>query len=120
MNLRRSRALLKKIEKHFKNYDQTVWHGKNRYDDRDPKQNSCNTQHCVAGFAQMSLHRVRGMKVSSELVARWPSACFEAREYLGLTSGEAEYLFSPRQSWENVKKTLQTGTFPGWVNELTA
>lgn len=97
-----------------------MWHGKKRYDDRDPKQNSCNTQHCVAGFAQMSLHRIRGIKVSDVQVANWGATTVEAGKYLDLAYFEAEYLFSSLRTWRQVKKVLQTGTFPGWVNELTA
>jgi hypothetical protein len=114
MNLRRGRALLKFIQKHKKNYNQTAWHIL-----INPRSNHCQTQHCVAGFAELKAKKIKlGSKADKELSADIPEYTRGiASEYLGLTYLQSGYLFSSHRSWPEVRKVLSTGKFPKACNE---
>jgi hypothetical protein len=77
--------VLEKIESCPAEWKQDSWH--------------CGTKHCFAGWAQVLANK----PVSNETVRR------DARQFLGLTMAEADYLFAGHRTLEDFKSYNRAG-----------
>ena len=85
MNQARYQRVLDQITDCPETWDQTNWH------------NECGTVHCFAGWAQ----------IMSGNVMDWGSAKSDAREWLGLTHLQADYVFHGARSLKELQHFLQ-------------
>jgi hypothetical protein len=113
MNKRRAMAVYRDIKKHWKNYDQGSYHGRN------PEVGECLSVHCVAGFCELRVLGIRKRSGVSPDKLSGPfstkSAYEYGKEYLELTNGQANYLFDSTTRWASVSRILRTGKFPKWL-----
>jgi hypothetical protein len=88
MNLENFNKVLAVIEADPSKWNQGEWHSE------------CGTKHCIAGWSQI----LAGRKANINTVRG------DAREFLDLTSFEAEWLFNPRRTIDNFK-AVSSGKF---------
>ncbi len=112
MNKKRALAVYRDIKKHWKNYDQSVYH------EHNPEVGECLSTHCVAGFCEL---RAKGIKkrdniAEDEVEMMNPIRTHEiGRQYLNITYAQAQYLFGGGTPWKTISRILQTGKFPKWL-----
>ena len=94
MNRVRYKLVLAQITHHPKTWKQTVWH--------------CGSQHCFAGLAQ----------VLAGSLPRADQTYFDAKDFLALTYSEADYLFAPGRTLQELTEFFEGGG-PDWVKEGT-
>ena len=76
------REAVNEILAHPETFNQSTWHG----------QNWCNTTHCIAGWLQ----------IKSGKAATRGTAKSDAQAAIGLSDGEAAWLFSPIRSLSDI------------------
>lgn len=85
MNVLRFQLVIDQITQHPETWDQEVWH--------------CGSTHCVAGWAQVMSGNAEDELTASE----------DARTYLELARHEAQYVFSPERTLEELNDFLVHG-----------
>jgi hypothetical protein len=111
MNKQRALAVYRDIKKHWKNYDQSVFHEENS------EVGECLSTHCVAGFCELRALGIKRRDNISKEEVHYTSPYRTndiAQAYLGLTDDESQYLFSGGTTWREVSQVLRTGKLPKW------
>ena len=107
MNLANYKRVLAQIEAEPETWDQWSWH-------KLAWKSPCGTAHCFAGLAEIFATGADPAKMDGRgtTYAKMTMTQKIAREYLGITEGQAIWLFDAARTLDDFRQVAETGVCP--------